>query len=419
MKKLIKVIFSQALINIFYHLPKATLANVVYGFPTRRLKVIGITGTDGKSTTTNMVYQILKAAGKAVSMVSTINAVVGGKAYETGFHVTSPDPFTVQKFAKKALDNGDEFLVLEATSHALDQYRFWGIKFDVGVITNVTHEHLDYHKTFENYLKTKFKLLHDVKFAVINLNLSQYTGRSHKLLTKGKIITFGLDKGDFNQKDLKLNLKIPGDYNIENALASLAVAFVLGIDKKIALRTLENFTGIRGRMEEVKNRKGIKIIIDFAHTPNGLKQVLTTLRSQVRPGRLTAIIGAEGYRDVGKRAMMGETAQRLADFVVVTAVDPRGQLDIINRQISDGAKKAGAKKGINFFIIDDRSEAIKFAINRLAKKKDVVGIFGKGHEASMNLDGKKEIPWSDFEAVQFVLAKSARHGAKNRSTTES
>src|SRR3989339_321914 len=143
MKSLIKKIMPQKIINDYYHLPVAVLANIIYGFPARGLKVIGVTGTDGKTTTVNMIFEILKAAGKKVSMVSTINAVIGGKTYETGFHVTSPDSFLIQKFAKMAKDNGDEYLILEVTSHALDQYRFWGIKFDAGVLTNVTHEHLD------------------------------------------------------------------------------------------------------------------------------------------------------------------------------------------------------------------------------------------------------------------------------------
>src|SRR3989344_8322928 len=146
MKSLIRAFLPQWVINYFWHLPKAILANVLYGFPTRNLKVIGVTGTDGKTTTVNMIYQILKSANKKVSMVSTINAFVAGKSYDTGFHVTSPDPFLVQKFSKSAKDYGDEYLVLEVTSHALDQFRFWGIKFEVGVITNITHEHLDYHK---------------------------------------------------------------------------------------------------------------------------------------------------------------------------------------------------------------------------------------------------------------------------------
>ena len=391
MKKLIKDILSQEVINNFYHLPKAILANIIYGFPTRGLTVIGVTGTDGKTTTVNMIYQILLAAGKKVSVVSTINA--------PGFHITSPDSFAVQRFARQAASSGDEYLVLEVTSHALDQYRYWGIKFDIGVITNITHEHLDYHKTFDNYLKTKLKLIRNVRFAVVNQNIKDVS-------SEGKIITFGLDKGDFNQEQIKLKLKVPGDYNIENALTSLAVAFALGIDKKIAQDALESFTGIKGRMEEVQNNKDIKIIIDFAHTPGGLEQALKTLRCQMRSGRLIAVIGAEGDRDIEKRFMMGEIAQRFANYVIVTAVDPRGHLDIINRQIADGATKAGAKRDQNFFVIDDREKAFDFAINKLSKYGDTVGIFGKGHETSMNLDGKREIPWSDLEAVRNVLASS-------------
>lgn len=405
MKKLIKAILSQQAINIFYHLPKAILANIYYGFPARGLKVIGVTGTDGKTTTVNMIYQILLAAGKKVSMVSTINA--------PGFHVTSPDSFLVQKFAKVAKDSGDEYLVLEVTSHAIDQYRFWGINFDIGVITNITHEHLDYHKTSEDYLITKLKLLKNVKFAVINNNLktnvlrpARLAGGSWDKCLGKELITFGFRNGNFNQKDLNLKLKIPGDYNIENALASLAVAFSLGIDRQLAQKALENFKGIKGRMQEIKNRKGIRIIIDFAHTSNGLEQALKALRSETS-GRLVSIIGAEGNRDVGKRVMMGEIAQRLSDYVVVTAVDPRGQLETIDRQIAEGAKEAGAKKDINFFVIDDRKEAIEFAINKLAKKGDTVGIFGKGHETSMNLDGRMEIPWSDMEAVNGCLESSS------------
>ena len=401
MKEFFRPFFPQWVINCFYHLPQAVLANIFYGSPTRGLRVIGVTGTDGKTTTVNMIYQILKDAGRKVSMVSTVNAYVGGKSYDTGFHVTSPDPFMVQQFARQAFDNGDEYLVLEVTSHALDQYRFWGIKFDIGVITNITHEHLDYHKSFENYSKTKLKLIEVVRFAIVNRKIKGDWG--DKGNGGNKIITFGLNNGDFNQKEIKLKLKIPGDYNIENALAAFACAFALNIDKKIAQKALENFPGLSGRMEEIKNSRGIKIIIDFAHTPNGLEQALKTLRSYLRSRKLVSLIGCEGYRDVGKRAMMGEIAQKLSDIVIVTAVDPRGQMEIINRQITEGAKKAGAKNGANFFIINDRQKAINFAINKLAKRGDTVGVFGKGHEKSMNLDGKKEIPWSDREAVEKAL----------------
>ncbi len=410
MKSILRSLLSQSVINNFWHLPKAVLANIFYGFPTRGLRVIGITGTDGKTTTTNMIYQILKSAGKKVSMVSTINVFVADKSYDTGSHVTSPDTFMVQKFAKKTVDHGGEYLVLEVTSHALDQYRFWGIKFDIGVITNITHEHLDYHKTFENYFDTKLRLLKNVRFAVVNQDVIPAKAGIYKnkwilnqVQDDNKLVTFGLNKGDLNQKDAKLQLKIPGDYNIENALAALEVAFVLGIDKKAARLAIENFEGLNGRMEEVKNNKGIKIVIDFAHTPNALEQALKTLRNK-NSGRLISLIGAEGFRDVGKRVMMGEIAQKLSDIVIVTAVDPRGQLVSINNQIFEGAKKSGAKKGINFFIVEDRQEAINLAINSLSKEGDTVGIFGKGHETSMNLDGKKELPWSDKEAIGCALS---------------
>ncbi len=400
LKKLLRAFLPQEYINNFYHLPKAVLANIFYGFPTRGLKVIGITGTDGKTTTVNMIYQVLKMAGKKVSMVSTINAFVGGKSYDTGFHVTSPDPFMLQKFARQAADHGDKYLVLEVTSHALDQYRFWGVKFDIGVVTNITHEHLDYHKTLANYFKSKLRLIKGVRFAVLNQNIKGDWENKGNL--GDKVITFGLSSGDFNQKDIKMNLKIPGDYNLENALAALAVAFSLRLDKKTAIQALEKFSGVKGRMEFIKNNRDIKIIIDFAHTPNGLQQALKSLRIQSK-GRLIALIGCEGYRDAGKRSMMGEIAQKLSNIVIVTSVDPRGQLEVINKQITDGAKKMREKKDINFFVIDDRRKAIDFAIYKLPRRGDVVGIFGKGHERSINLDGKKELPWSDKEAVEKVL----------------
>lgn len=396
MKRLFKSFLSQELINNFYHLSKAVLANILYGFPTMGLKVIGITGTDGKTTTTNMIYQILKSAGYKASMVSSINAVVGGKAYDTGFHVTSPDPFTIQKFAKLAKDKGDKYLVLEVTSHSLDQYRFWGIKFDIGVITNITPEHLDYHKTFENYSRTKLKLLKEVNFAIVNQSIKISKG------LKGKVITFGIDNGDFNQKDVKLKLTLPGDYNIENALAAFSVAFALNIDKKIARKTLENFSSLRGRMSEVKNKKGIKIIIDFAHTPNAMEQALKTLKEKA-DGRLIAVFGCAGLRDVGKRPLMGEIATRLANFTVITAEDPRGQLTEINKQIISGIDSKKHQESRDYFVKENRKDAIEFAIRKLAKPGDTVGIFGKGHETSMNYNGKQETPWSDFDAVENAL----------------
>lgn len=401
MKAGLKEFLPQWAINYFWHLPKAVYANFKYGFPSKNLTIVGVTGTDGKTTTVNMIYQIIKNAGEKVSMVSTINAVAGGKRIDTGFHVTSPDPMLVQKLLRQSADDGDEFAVLEVTSHALDQFRFWGINFKVGVITNITHEHLDYHKTRENYFSSKAKLIKNANLSVLNRDEEHYEKLAR--ISKNKLVSFGLTRhADFNPKNFPLKLKIPGKFNILNGLAASAVTTSLGIDPKIVKKTLAVFNPLPGRMEEVKNNLGIKIIIDFAHTPNGIKQALKTLRAATK-GKLIALIGAEGLRDEGKRPMMGRIGKELADIVIITAVDPRGFLDKINSQIMEGVEDAGGKLGKDVFIKNDRQEAIEFAINKIAKRGDCVSIFGKGHEKSMNIDGKHEIPWSDKEAAKRAL----------------
>lgn len=243
MKKLLKKFIPQPLINHGKHLPTAVLANIQHGFPSRNLKIIGVTGTDGKTTTTNMIYQILKDSGKKVSMISTINAFIGDKSYDTGFHVTSPNPQDVQRMIKEAKNKGTEYMVLEVTSHALDQYRFWGIKFHIGVITNVTHEHLDYHKTFENYLNTKARLIKNVKLAVLNKDDKNF--KILKKKTNGKVLSFGLDKSaDFSPHNYPLKLKMPGNFNMQNALAASTVASFLGIPKLQIQKTLSNFSSL-------------------------------------------------------------------------------------------------------------------------------------------------------------------------------
>ncbi len=391
--------------NIF-HLIVAFGANVWYGWPTRKLTVIGVTGTDGKTTTVNMMYQILKSAGKKVSMVSSINAVVAGKAYDTGFHVSSPDPLIVQKFASSAKQNGDQYLVLEVTSHALDQYRFWGIKFDVGVITNITHDHLDYHGNWENYFLTKAKLIKNVRIAIINADEKHF--ERLKKLINGEVATFGFsEKADFNPKKVSLKLKMLGSYNVLNGLAACAACINLNVDISAVKSTLASFSNLTGRMEEVKNNRGFKIIIDFASTPNSLKEALKTLKEQTK-GKLIAVFGSAGRRDVEKRILMGEIAATLADIAIVTAEDPRGDLELINKQIVSGAEKAGAKLNKNLFVIGRRDKAIDFAINKVAKKGDAIGFFGKSHEKSMNYTGKKEEPWDEFEEVKKALKASRK-----------
>lgn len=400
MLRKIRKLIPHSFINYGKHFPEAVLASLKYGFPGRRLKVIGVTGTDGKTTTVNMIYQILKEAGKKVSMISTINAVIAGKSYDTGFHVTNPGPSDIQKYLKMAEDHGDEFVVLEVTSHGLVQFRVWGIPFEIGVITNITHEHLDYHKTFDNYLQAKVKLIKEVRYAVLNADDPNYSKLSNQTL--GKVISFGLkEKAQVNLKNTPLKLQVPGDYNISNALAAASVGKIIGIESKVIKDSLENFSGLLGRMEEVKNNKGVRIFVDFAHTPNALESALKALRT-LTSGKLISVFGAASERDREKRPVMGQISGKLADITVLTDEDPRFESrEKIIEEITQGAYQSGVKDNITLFKEPDRTKAIKLALS-LAKKGDVVGIFGKGHEKSMNYQGVEK-PWSDQRVVRGIL----------------
>ncbi len=400
MKKLIRKLVPNKVVNYGEHLPAAVLANLRYGFPSKKLTVIGVTGTDGKTTTSNMIYQILKDAGKKVSLVSTIYAVIGDKEYDTGFHVTNPSPFALQSYLKQAQKADSEYMVLEVTSHGLDQYRTWGIKFDVGVITNITSEHLDYHKTWENYFLAKAKLIKNVGVAVLNHDEEHFNRLSK--LTKGKVVSFGMSKlADFNPRKFALNLKILGEFNILNAEAAAAVGVSLGIKSDDIKKTLNNFDNLAGRMEEIENNRGIKIVVDFAHTANALEQALKTLRKETK-GKLISVFGAASERDTIKRPFMGEVAGKFADITILTIEDPRFEEPMkIIKEIAMGAKEVGAAEEKNLFYEPDRQKAIDLAVS-MAQKGDLVGIFGKGHEKTMNIKGI-ETAWSDQEAVKRAL----------------
>lgn len=396
-------IIPQKVVNSFYHLPIAFFANLINGFPSKGMTVIGVTGTDGKTTTTNMIYQILKEANFPVSMVSTLGARIGDKEIQTGVHITNPGPLDLQNFLKKAVKGGSKYFVLEVTSHGSDQYRVFGINFDIGVITNITHEHLDYHKNWENYFGAKAKLVENAKIAVLNRNELHFERLSK--IVRGRVVSFGLTKSaDFNPGKFPLKLNIPGEYNMLNALAAAAVGVNLGVETAVIKRALNEFEGLEGRMEEITNDRGLNIIVDFAHTPYALEVALKELRKNYN-GKITAVFGSAGQRDVAKRALMGEVSAKLADITIITSEDPRGEVELINMQILKGAEKSGGRLGENVFIESDRKRAIEMGIKNLVKKGDVVGIFGKGHEKSLNMDGKNEMSWSDQKAVVDILDK--------------
>ncbi len=401
----IRPLIPDSLVNFLFHLPLAVFANLFFRFPSKNLKVIGVTGTDGKTTTATLIHHLLIKGGKKTALITTVSAKIGAEEISTGFHVTSPHPWKLQSLLRKIVDRDYKFVVLEATSHGLAQHRLWGINFYLGVITNVTHEHLDYHQTFEKYLAAKAKLFRGVKVAVLNRDDESY----HYLSTKHqapstKIITYGIkNKADFTPKTFKFKTELPGEYNQYNCLAAIVTASSLKIPDGIIRRALVSFPSIEGRMESIKEGQNFKVYVDFAHTPNALEQVLVTLKAQLPVDKqLIAVFGCAGLRDKEKRAKMGEIASKIAGIVILTAEDPRTEdVNQIINQIAKGCQKSEGIEGRTFYKIPDRAEAIRFAIEK-AEKDDIVVICGKGHEKSMCFS-RIEYPWSDQREARRAL----------------
>ena len=358
--------------------------------------MIGVTGTDGKTTTTTLVYEILKAAQFKSSMITSVHAVIAGKEYDTGFHVTTPTAWWVQKYLREAVDHGDTHFVLEVTSHGLSQHRVFGVKFAVGVLTNVTHEHLDWHGTFENYLKTKISLLQKAKIAVVNKDDAQIYNEATPLLQNKKLVTYGIRRDALiTPKTASLKTSLPGIFNQYNCLAAIAAADALGVEPKIIRRTVSEFGGVLGRME-VLQEKPFRVIVDFAHTPNAIEQALKTVASDTKD-RIIHVFGSAGLRDQTKRLLMGKASSKYSDMIVLTEEDYRTEdINEIINQIASGVPKSKT-----IFRYPGRSDAISFALHH-AKPGDTVIITGKGHEKSL-CRGTTEYPWSDQEEVKKVL----------------
>jgi len=385
----------------YYHFLVALFSVAYFRCPAKKLKVIGVTGTDGKTTTSTLIYEFLRTAGKNVALISTISAYIGSERIDTGFHVTAPDPWPLQRLLRKVVSDGFEYVVLEATSHGLDQHRLLGANFQVAVLTNITREHLDYHKTYENYVLAKSKIFRGVKTAIINKSDKSYKLVKSKIPKTVEVIEYDIDSVGGRVKKAIFN-KFPETYNRLNASAAYFATSIFGIDDSDVIMALKKFNGVEGGMEEVKNNRGFRTIVDFAHTPNALESVLSALRKQkTKEQQLIAVFGCASERDEGKRPLMGEISTRLADITVFTAEDPRREdpQNIIDDIIS-GIKKSTAK----YYSKPDRADAIDFAINNLAKKGDIVVICGKGHEQSMNIGGI-ELPWDDRVEVKKALQK--------------
>ncbi len=387
--------------------------SVYYGFPQKKLKIIGVTGTDGKTTTSNFLYHLLSKNGYKVGLISTINAKIGDKEIDTGFHVTSPDPQVILKLLAQMVDEGIEYAVLEVTSHGLLQNRFGNIDFDYAIITNITPEHLDYHKTYDNYLYTKAKLILKSKLTFINKDHElSYTKLKHfSEKNKCKVVDYSLAQFKSESPDLSDYLKVvlsqdyPGVYNQQNALVALFVYSTISTDPitKESIENFKDFKVLEGRFNRVQNNLGLNIIIDFAHTPNALENILQEIHNLKKQDEtIINVFGCAGLRDASKRAVMGKISGELANTVIVTAEDPRTEdLDEINKQIIEGVEQVNG----TYIVEKDRRKAIDKAID-IAKPGDWVVITGKGHEKSMCF-GTNEVAWSDFKAVEKVLGTNA------------
>lgn len=384
-----------------YHWLKGVAAAFLYGFPARRLKIVGVTGTDGKTTTSTLIYYALKAAQKKVALITTVSAVIGDESIDTGFHVTSPSPFTVQKLLRRLVSEGYTHMVLEVTSHGVHQHRVWGIHPEVAVLTNITPEHLDYHGTYEEYARVKSSFIARGKSIFINPADRSFEYVKAYLLKRNKSFrTFSL-KSLSSRLQKVISEKFVEEYNRSNAAAACMVVESMGVKESSCVQGLLAYPGVRGRMEFVGEQNGVRGYVDFAHTPNALREALMALRKQTKgKERLIAVFGAAGKRDTLKRPLMGAVVSEIADEVVVTSEDTRGENpEVIIHQIKEGVKKNWG----HVFGIADRRKAIQFASLKLARPGDIVAVFGKGHEHSMNMDGKHEISWSDQEELLHAL----------------
>lgn len=396
-------------IEPYGHFGEALLANAKHGFPARGLKVIGVTGTNGKTTTCFLIHRMLHEAGFKVGLMTTVAYGAGMGIKPNMDHVTTPGPGAILRRIKQLRRQGIEWLVLEVTSHALAQYRVWGMPFEIAVVTNITHEHLDYHGTFERYLSAKRKLFtqtnryQGLKVGIVNAD----DPNANVFVSAIKNpVTYGLDKGNLRADKVKLAAtgvtyqavagrdrydiacKLPGSFNVYNSLAAIGVGRVLGLSKERIEQGIAALEGVEGRMTNIDEGQNFNVIIDYAHTPDSYEKLFKDIKPVVK-GKLLVMFGSAGRRDEAKRAVQGKLAGKYADEVVLTEEDDRDMDgEAILRDIAKGAEQAGKKQGKDLFLVHDRREAIQCIFGR-AKKGDTVMLLGKGHEKDILRPGPK------------------------------
>jgi UDP-N-acetylmuramoyl-L-alanyl-D-glutamate--2,6-diaminopimelate ligase len=397
----------------------ADAADEWFGRPSERLTVIGVTGTDGKSTVTALAAEMLWGCRRHPGQIGTVQIGVGDEIRPNDDRNTTPEALELQELLAQMVAAGNDSVVMEATSHGLALGRTRNCRFDVGVVTTVTSEHLEFHGTVERYRAAKARLVEEAPIAVLNADDPSFAYFRER--ARDRVVTYGIDAAaDVRAGDLALDasgtsfhlesprwhgavrLAIPGRFNVANALAALAVVEALGLDVHHASLALPDTRGVAGRRERIDAGQPFSVIVDYAHTADSLEKMLATLRPLAR-GRLIAVFGSAGERDPTKRAPMGRVAAAGADLVVVTDEDPRLEDPRdINEQIAAGAREAGAIDGETLWVIDDRREAIAHAIGQ-AREGDLVLLAGKGHETSI-FYGTDKLPWDDRVVAREALA---------------
>jgi UDP-N-acetylmuramoyl-L-alanyl-D-glutamate--2,6-diaminopimelate ligase len=406
----------------------AALAAAFHGHPGRRLRVIGVTGTDGKSTVVHLVTHLLEVAGHRCALLSTVQCKVGERIWPNETRFTTPEAPEVQALLAEAVAAGADYAVLESTSHGLALHRLDECEYDVAAMTNVTADHLDFHRSREEYTAAKGRLFamldESVEKAGVEkvavLNADDPASDYFRSLTSARTVTYGIEEtADVRATDIRpldwgsrfrlttpdgdeeVALGLPGEFNVYNALAAAAVA----LSQRMALvdiaQGIAGFPGVPGRLERIDEGQPFTVVVDFAHAPEALRRVLSFLRER-RRGRLIAVFGCIGERERPRRAGMGRAAAELADFSILTNDNPFGEdPDAIIAEIVQGLREAGRHEGHHFVPIADRREAIAHAF-AMAVEGDIVLLAGKGHEQSITI-GDTVIPWDDRRVARELL----------------
>ncbi len=417
-----------------YHILQSATAGIKNGFPGKKIRVIGVTGTNGKTTTCFMIWKMLNEAGHKTGLMTTVawgvpglsKGILAQESYQTNRlpdrdglikqieHMTTADSFTLNRRMRTIANTGAEFLVLEITSHALAQFRTLGIPIEIAVMTNVTHEHLDYHKTFARYVAAKAKLFKQAKYGIINADDPSHQS-FERAMKQREYTTYGIKNGENRAKsvkltasgvnysfgDMKISTQIPGEFNVYNSMAAALVGKKIGLKNQEIEKGIAALAEVEGRMNRLQLGQNYEVIVDFAHTPDAFSKVFSSVKAPTPNGRIISLFGGAGRRDESTRAERGEIAGKHSDICIITEDDSRDEdPETIMEMFRTGCKKAGMKDSA-IIMEKDRATAIKRAV-QIAKKGDLVLILGKGHEKTiLRADGPH--PFEDLKVTESAI----------------